>query len=96
MKSLASILQNKSFASPLLRGVSASLAVETANELLVGIFGAKIKEHASAAYLKNSVLSIACLGSTAAQEIRLREREIVDKINKKMGFSAVKKIKYMS
>ncbi|OGH70347.1 MAG: hypothetical protein A2754_00250 [Candidatus Magasanikbacteria bacterium RIFCSPHIGHO2_01_FULL_47_8] len=96
MKSLASILGNKSLASPLLRGVSAALTIEAANEFLATLFGAAIKDHASAAYIKSGVLSIACLGSTVAQEIKLREKQIIQKINEKMGFTAVKKIKYLS
>lgn len=96
MQSLFSILRNKSTSSPLLRGVNASLAVEAANEILVNKFGPTIGEHASAAYVKNDVLSVACLNSTAAQEIKLQEADIIALINDKLGFNAIKKIKYLS
>lgn len=97
MQSLFSILQNnKPSSSPLLQAVSASLAVEIANEILINKFGQTIAEYASATYVKNGVLTIACLSSTAAQEIKLQEANLVTLINKKMGFTAVKKIKYLS
>ncbi len=72
------------------------MTVEAANEILVDMFTEKIKEFATAAYVKNHVLHIACLSSVAAQELKLREHEIIDATNKKMKFNAIKKIKYLS
>ena len=96
MRSIANILKNQSSASPLVRGVTAAMTVEAANEVLGMMFGVSIKNHAAAMYLKNGALSVACLSSTVAQEIKLREREVLNKVNEMVGVDAAKKIIYLS
>jgi predicted nucleic acid-binding Zn ribbon protein len=94
MKSLGEIFKQKNKKTPLMRGVLAAGAVE-----LVNIFiqqniaeGSKL---ARAIYLKNSTLVIACLSSLMAQEIKLREKEIIKQINEKCGQGTVLKIRYV-
>ena len=96
MKSITAILQNKSHASPLVRGIRAAQGVEAANEVLQNIFGKIIGEHAQAASIKNRILTIACLSSIVAQEIKLQENKIIATINTKLGFELIIRIKYLS
>ncbi|MBU1613367.1 MAG: DciA family protein [bacterium] len=96
MQSLGNILNFKAKRSPIMRSVVASMVVEKANHVLANMFGEHIIDFARAVYLKNKALTVACLSSVSAQEIRLHESKIVEEINKKMGDSVVDKIKYLA
>lgn len=94
--SLGNILGNRHTQSPLIKGVTAAMVMEEANKQLAIIFGAGIAEYASAAYLRHTTLCIACLSTTAAQEIRLHEAEFIAAINQKMTGIKITKIRYLS
>ena len=96
MSSLGNILRNKSAASPLLKGVNASMAVEAANAALIKFFGPDIVHHATAAYVKDNVLFIACLSSVAAQEIKMQEKSLINATNEALPLSSIKSVKYIS
>jgi predicted nucleic acid-binding Zn ribbon protein len=46
-------------------------------------------------FLKNRTLTVNCLSSTAADVIRTRQQEIVDKINEKLAKKEVDRIRYL-
>ncbi len=96
MQSLGDIFKFKANRSPLLRGISAAMTVEKANQILIKFFGEKIIDIAQAVYIKNRILSIACLSSVAAQEIKINEEKIIDEINQVAGQIAVAKIRYLA
>lgn len=75
-----------------MRQVRGALAVATANDVLISIFGEAAHHTCRAAYVKNKVLAIACLSSVLVQEIRLREKEIIRTLNHKLGVEEVDKI----
>jgi hypothetical protein len=80
----------------MMRSVVASMAVEKANYILADMFGERIIDIARAVYIRNRALTVACLSSVSAQEIRLYESKIVGEINKRMGDIVVDKIKYLA
>jgi len=96
MQSLKNILQRHTASSPMLKGVVAAEIVAEANKKLVTLFGPTINEHASAAYVKNGVLHIACLSSTVAQAIKLNESSLLNTLNHGDSTPLVKKIVYLS
>lgn len=96
MKSISSILNSASSSSPLVRGVTAAMTVETANRVLAEMFGQEIARFVSAAYVKNQVLTVACLSSTAAQEIKLREQHFIEQINNQVGKMVIQRVSYLS
>jgi hypothetical protein len=96
MKSLGDLLKNNGISSPLLIGVRAARVVEEAEKLLVKEFGEEIKNYAAPAYYKNGILTIACLSSSAAQEIKLREKDFLTAINTVLSGIKVEKIRYLS
>lgn len=96
MKSLADLLRNSNLNSPILKGVRASFIVEASDAILINLFGPEIKVHASVAFFKNNTLTIACLSSTVASEIRLNEARILSQINAKVPGANVAKIRYLS
>lgn len=93
MKSLFKILDNKAFKSELLKGALKALTVEEADAVLQTIFGPEIKNFAKAAFIKNGVLKISCRGSATAQEIRMRQDEILRELNRRTGDESIKEIK---
>lgn len=46
-------------------------------------------------YVKSRTLTVACLSSVLAQDIKLKERTIIEKLNKEMGESLVDRIRYL-
>lgn len=96
MNSFGSILHNKNNPTPLIRGVNAALTIEAANGVLLELFGESIQEYATAAYIKDEVLCIACLSMAAAQEIKMREQEVLEKIKAKMPAASITKVRYLS
>ena len=95
MQSLFKILEQRSSANPILRGVNAAMIVEVANKVLVEMFGKSITDTAQAVFLRQETLTIACLSSTAAQEIRFHEIELVDRVHKETVTKVVKKVRYL-
>lgn len=66
-------------------------AERTFTELLGEIDGKKILPQ----FLKNRTLTVSCLSTTAAEAIRSRQQEIVDKINEKLNNKEIDRIRYL-
>lgn len=81
--------------SPLKRQVEASQVLEYASEVLVEIFGKEQAYHAKPLFLKHRTLTITCSSSAMAQEIRLNQNNIINKINDKLGKKEVDSIRYL-
>jgi len=82
--------------STLQKQVDASKVIEIAEKVMQDMFGEEQAVHAQPQYLKNRTLTISCSSSTMAQEIRLNQNEIVDKVNEKLGKDRVDSIRYLS
>ena len=82
MRSLGDLLKNNGISSAILKGVRAAKVMEETEKLLIKEFGPEIKNYVSPAYFKNRTLTIACLSSSAAQEIKLRESGLLAELNK--------------
>jgi|WetSurMetagenome_2_1015567.scaffolds.fasta_scaffold115703_2 hypothetical protein len=95
MQTIGSIFKGKVNESPFWKSVSASLIVEEANRLLVEFFGSEATDYARAAYLKNKVLTITCLSSVMAQEIKLNEAVLLEALARKFA-RQVEKIRYLA
>lgn len=78
------------------RQLEAGEVLEKANEALKELLGGELAPHAKPLYMKNRTLTITCASSAVAQEIRLRQTEIVDKINAKMGRLEIDRIRYLA
>lgn len=96
MKSMGEILMSKGKKSAFMQGVLSAAAVDMANIFIEEYWGENGKKLAKAMYVKNGNLVIACLSSIMAQEIRMREADLISKVNSKCGNSMVKNIRYLS
>jgi len=93
---LGDALNNKlSGKGPLKKQVEAAQAVEIAKKVFEELFPT-IASHANPLFLKNRTLTVSCSSSAMAQEIRLNQSTIVDKINEKLGKQEVDRIRYLA
>lgn len=81
---------------PLKRQIEVSLVIQYAEEVFVDQFGHALAHQAKPLFLKNRTLTVTCANATIAQEIRLHQTEIVDKINLKLGKKEVDRIRYLA
>ena len=95
MRSLGNILGNKSHQSFLMRGVAGAMAIEEASKILISIFGETAGNSCQVVAVKNKILTVACLSSVLEEQIKVREKEIVDNINEKLKEVAIEKIRFL-
>ena len=90
-------LHEEIFSKTLLKGqVEASAVLDCATNILVEIFGKEQAYHAKPLFLKHRTLTIACSNLAIAQEIRVNQTIIVNKINEKLGKKEVDSIRYLT
>jgi hypothetical protein len=77
------------------RQVESSLVVEEANRIIKRLFGPKKAERIMAAWVKDKILTIACLNSSASQEANLFERAIINQVNNKFEKEVINDIRYI-
>ncbi len=82
--------------SPLQSQLEASEIVEVTQAVLTELFGEKLAGDAKPLFLKNRTITISCASTAIAQEIRLNQAQIVDKINEKLGKREVDRIRYLA
>lgn len=75
--------------------VETALILEKFSRAVIEIFGEKIMDQVRPLYLKNNILAVACLSSTAAQELKSHEAEIVKKVNQQFEKAMVEKLKFV-
>lgn len=90
---LARNLDNKAV---LRNQVAAAQILEQAQAALRELLGAELADQAKPLFLKNRTLTISCSSSAVAQEIRLQQAEIVERINQKFGAKEVDRIRYLA
>ena len=76
------------------RQVEASQVLEAFHRIIKEKYGPKILDQVQAKSLKNKVINVAVLGSVIANELRLYESEIVEKINAKYKKNLVEKLRF--
>jgi predicted nucleic acid-binding Zn ribbon protein len=81
--------------SALQKQLESAEVLDAASCVFSELFEKDLAAHARPQYLKNRTLTVTCSSSALAQEIRLRQAEIVAKINEKMGKNEVDRIRYL-
>jgi len=80
---------------PLKKQLENSQIVEEAKVVLLDMFGKELALTANPLFIKNRTLTISCSSSAMAQEIRLNQTQIVEKLNEKLGRNEVDRIIYL-
>ena len=75
--------------------VQAALLLDEFDGIVKEIFGHKITNKVKPLYVKNKILTIACLSSIVAQEIKFKEERIVDELNKKATSHSIDRLRYI-
>lgn len=75
--------------------VEAVLVVEKAQKIVDDFLPQKEKKLAKVLYLRNQILTIACLSSAVAQELKLNEKEIIFKLNKNFEKETIKRLRFL-
>ncbi|MFA5188821.1 MAG: DUF721 domain-containing protein [Patescibacteria group bacterium] len=73
--------------------VKTSLIIEEFKEIIIKIFGSNLGKKIKPLYIKNNILTVACLSSVMAQEMNFRKAEILEKINAKFSPDFIKDIR---
>ncbi len=76
--------------------VDTAEVLEIAEKVFHELFSSDLAAHAKPQYLKNRTLTVTCTSSALAQEIRLNQATIVEKINEKLGNNEVDRIRYLA
>ena len=75
------------------KSVEAAMVIASTEEALRDVFGAETTARLRVVSFKNGVITIVCERSVYAQEIALREREVVACANRRLGADMVKKLR---
>lgn len=77
------------------RQVEAALIVEKAQILINEILPVQENKSTKVLYFKNQILTVACLSSSVAQEIKLNESKIINRLNQQFEKEAVKRLRFL-
>lgn len=89
-------LLNKSIARVgIVRQIEATQVVEQADRVLAAMLSPAARRQIKPVSFQNGVLTIACLNSAAAQEIKLCQPEILDQINRPFNQRLVTDLRFM-
>ncbi len=95
MFDLKSLLQKSIKRAGIKRQVDAYYILRAFDKLAGNILDENLKDSVKAISVRNKTLSVACLSSIVAQELKFKEKEIIECINDKFGVETINKIKYI-
>lgn len=72
------------------------IATDAASSVFLDMYGNENTQFIKPLFLKNRTMTVACSSSTIAQDIRLNQAKIVEKINEILGTNEVDRIRYLS
>jgi hypothetical protein len=93
MQHIKAILNKRVRETGLAKDIKNSLVIEEFSYLVSKNLGDKILQRVKPLYVKNKVLSVACLSSVVAQEVSLNKVRIISQINKKFQSHVINDIK---
>jgi len=75
--------------------VSSAMVLEQFEKIIREFFGHEGAKHVKPLYIKDKILNVACLSSVFAQELKFREREIMERLNKENKTAVVERMRYL-
>jgi predicted nucleic acid-binding Zn ribbon protein len=78
-----------------MKGIKTSLIIEAAGLWLTTQWGQAALDEARVISLQDGLLTIACLSPALANEIKFREKALIDVLNEKFGPETVSRLKFM-
>ncbi len=95
MLPLKDLLNNRISSSGMRPQLDAALALEEFNNAVKAIIGASLNNKIRPLYIKNKVLTVACLSSVLAQELKFHEKNIIASINNNLKSEIVDNIRFL-
>lgn len=77
------------------RQVVSTLFIEEFQTIINRMFEHEISKKIRGLYIKDGILTVACLSPVIAQELKFREREILSKLNEGKNKTIVERIRYL-
>ena len=93
--SIKDILQSSLQKAGIADQVNAAMVCNEFNRIMEEVFGKQISEKVKALYVKNRTLTLAVMSSAVGQELKLREQELIQKLEKKVGKNRVERLRFL-
>jgi len=93
MDSLKNLLSRRIRQSGLAKQVGTALIIEYFQKIASQELGDQAGKRIKPLYLKNNILTVACVSSVLAQELNLKKQLLLAELQKKFGPEAVKDIR---
>jgi hypothetical protein len=74
--------------------VDTALVLEKAQRVLVEVVGEGVAKKVKPLYVRHKTMNLACLSSVVAQEIKLHENQIIEKINQGFDRELVERLSF--
>lgn len=74
------------------QGVASAMVIEAANGILGAVLPASLAGAARGKSFRDGTLKIACAHSATAQEVRLRQDDIIERLNVRFGAGTVRRL----
>lgn len=76
------------------RQIEAAMVIKELEQILCSMFGENILVKVKVVSFKDRIFKLSSISSIIAQEIHLRERKILSRVNEKFGENTAEKIKF--
>ena len=93
---LGDILRDRARKQGVSKQVEAAMVLEYFKQVVGEIFDKEETDAMNPMYVKDSILFIAVITPIIAQELKLREKQILKKINEKAGLKVIKSIRFLA
>ena len=95
MQHIKVLLNKRLRQTGLSKNINTSLVIQEFEVLIEKALGEKVYARIKPLYIKNKILTVACLSSVMAQELNIRKRQLIAQINKKFGSLILKDIRFI-
>lgn len=95
MQHIKVLLNKRLRQTGLSKNINTSLVIKEFEVLTERALGEKIYAKIKPLYIKNKILTVACLSSVMASELNIRKKQLIAQINKKLGSLALRDIRFI-
>jgi predicted nucleic acid-binding Zn ribbon protein len=95
MQHIKELLSKRLKQTGLSKNIRTSLVIEEFDSLLRKDFSASVATKIKPLYVKNKILTVACLSSVIASELNLHKQQLISQINKKFKSIALRDIRFI-
>jgi len=94
MKHIKDLLDKHIKQTGLSQQVETAMIIKEFEQIIMDKFGADIAGKIKALYIKNKILTVACLSTVVVQEVNMIKQDIINIINKKFSQTSINDIRF--